>query len=165
MNEVANPIINRFLARLEKLDAGGRARLKRGAGQAIAEARETTGLFYSLLPAGVNEFQESAYFLIATLYPMTDAGGNDDFGATLRRAVNDKNRKGIDRRMQILLEADAAQLAFRLRQAVQFLRSQRVHVNWHQLLADVLLWTHPDRPVQRRWARSYYAESLNLTKE
>jgi CRISPR system Cascade subunit CasB len=152
-----DPRIASFIARLERLDPGGRARLKRSAGESLNEAREV-GFFYSLLPAGVPEFQEGAYFLLATLFPLADAGSGSDLGASLHRARGDKNAKGLDRRVQFLLDADATQLPFRLRQAVHFLKSNRVKVDWGRLLDDLLHWTHPDHFVQRRWARSYFAD-------
>lgn len=159
-SESPRPPIARFISRLERLDASGRARLKRSVGRPPGEAREALGLFYSLLPPGVPEPQEADYFLLATLYPLADGAGQGDLGAALRRARGSANAKGLDRRITSLLDADREQLPFRLRQAVQYLRSRRVRVNWPALLQDILLWTHPERTVQRRWARSYFAEDL-----
>jgi CRISPR system Cascade subunit CasB len=154
-----DPKVAAFFERLDRLDAGGRARLKRSAGQSLAESRDALGLFYSVLPRGVSAFQEDMYFLAATLYPMAAGGGRGDLGDSLRQAQQGKNAKGLDRRVQILLDADEAQLPFRLRQAIHFLQSTRTRVNWPRLLDDLLRWTHPDRFVQRQWARSYFAES------
>lgn len=148
-----------FFERLARLDSGGRARLKRAAGKAIGEARDTLGLFYSLVPPGLPPSQEETYFLAATLYPLAEAGVRGDLGAALRRARLASNAKGLDRRVEILLDADAAQLPFRLRQAVSFLQSNRVRVNWPRLLDDLLFWSHPERLVQRRWARAYFGEA------
>jgi CRISPR system Cascade subunit CasB len=152
-----NPQIGAFLSRLDMLDAGGRARLKRCSGQTLNEARQL-GLFYSILPSGIPPYQEEIYFLVATLYPLANGGGSGDFGAALRRAQQRSNRKGLDRRVESLLEADEAQLPFRLRQAVRFINSNQVKVNWFQLLDDLLHWNTFNRPVQRRWARSYFKE-------
>jgi CRISPR system Cascade subunit CasB len=150
--------VSAFIERLGRLDPGDRARLKRSAGKALAESRDALGLFYSILPYGVLEDKEKLYFLTATLYPLADSGGQGDLGEALRRAKLKKNLKGLDRRVEILLDADEIQLPFRLRQAIQFLRSNRVRVNWFRLLDDLLYWNHPERRVQRRWARSYFAE-------
>jgi len=149
--------VTTFIERLGHLDTGELARLKRSAGQSLAEARGTLGLFYRLLPPGVPPGQEEDYFLLATLYPLAEAGGPDDLGSSLRHARTERNARGLDRRVEILLDADTAQLRFRLRQAIAFLQSNRVPVNWTRLLEDLLYWTHPDRFVQRRWARSYFA--------
>ena len=147
-----------FIERLAKLDTGERARLKRCSGQTLNEARETA-LFYSILPNGVPQHRENTYFLVATLYAMVESTAAErNFGASLRQAQSPKNRKGLDRRMQILLDSDEKQLPFRLRQAVHYLKSQQVKINWQRLLEDLLWWSSENRSVQRRWARSYFAE-------
>jgi CRISPR type I-E-associated protein CasB/Cse2 len=152
-----DPRIASFIARLERLDPGGRARLKRAAGERLKEAREI-GFFYQLLPQGVSEYQEETYFLLATLFPMAAGGNGGDLGLSLQKAKQQKNVKGLDRRVQFLLDADEMQLPFRLRQSVHFLQSCRVSVNWQKLLEDLLNWNHPEHFVQRRWARSYFAD-------
>jgi len=149
--------VSAFFERLERLDAGGRARLKRNAGRPLAESRDALGLFYALLPQGVPAGQEETYFLVATLYPLADSGGHGDLGVSLRVARKETNAKGLDRRVEILLDADESQLPFRLRQTIRFLQSNRVRVDWPRLLEDLLYWNHPERRVQKRWARSYFS--------
>jgi CRISPR type I-E-associated protein CasB/Cse2 len=152
-----DPKIAFFISRLERLDPGGRAKLKRSAGERLVEAREIA-FFYSLLPNGVQEKQEETYFLAATLFPLADEGGRGDLGESLHRARNDKNAKGLDRRVQSLLDADEAQLPYRLRRAIFLLKSNRVRLNWARLLQDLLQWNSPTHFVQRQWARSYFGE-------
>jgi len=152
--------IDTFFERLERLDAGGKARLKRNAGNSLTESRGALGLFYHLLPPGVPTYQEETYFLVATLYPLAEGGGQGNLGETLRQARTKDNAKGLDRRVEILLDADEVQLPFRLRQAIRFLHASRdrVRVNWPRLLEDLLRWNSPKRFVQEQWARSYFAD-------
>lgn len=145
-----------YITRLRSLDPGDRARLKRNAGNRLAEARGATGLFYRLMPAGIPNQQEEIYFLVACLFPLAEEGSSSNLGASFREVSNDRNRKGIERRLEVLMDADLEQLPFRLRQAIHFLQSNRAKVNWIALLSDLLNWTHPDRFVQRNWARTYY---------
>ncbi len=151
--------ITEFLNKLTSLDAGEKARLRRDAGKPLSEGH-SLGLFYRLLPYGVSEWQEEAYFLVATLYPLAKSGDKGNFGAALRKArdPDKKKNRGLDRRVEILLDADTAQLPFRLRQAVRFIKSRNPEtlVNWQQLLQDLLQWNSPSRWVQARWARSYF---------
>jgi len=154
----SNPKVMAFFERIAQLDAGGRARLKRSAGRSLSESGDVLGLFYSILPHGVPPTQEEMYFLAATLYPLADGGGKGNLGAALHIARQDSNAKGLDRRVEILLDADEAQLPFRLRQAIRFLQSNRVRVNWPRLLDDLLRWRYANRPVQRQWARAYFAQ-------
>ncbi len=147
--------VTTFLDRLKNLDAGERARFKRDAGNTLAEA-SSIGLFYRLIQ-GLYGVNEEIYFLVATLYPIAESGGSGNIGASLHRARDPKNHKGLDRRVEILLDADATQLGFRLRQTIKFLKSKRVRVNWQVLLSDVLKWNSPYRTVQKQWARAYFS--------
>lgn len=156
--------VEKFLQNLSALDAGGKARLKRDAGKPLAEA-QSLGLFYRLLPYGLSAAQEEVFFLLATLYPLADGGGTGNFGASLRRARDPKNHKGLDRRVEILLDSDITQLPFRLRQTVRFLKSNRVTVNWQQLLEDLLRWNYSNRAVQKQWARAYFGVSQPKANE
>ncbi len=155
--QVSNTSI--FISKLRQLDRGDLARLKRNAGETLESSRQALSLFYRLLPYGVPGIQEEIYFLVATLYPLADECSSGDFGASLHRARGDeKYAKGLDKRVENLLDADMGQLPFRLRRSIQFLHSQRVRVNWVGLLDDLLWWSHPDRKVQQRWARSYFVK-------
>lgn len=158
--------INQFVARLEKLDAGDRARLRRIVGARRADARGVESIFYRLVPPGLSDRQEEAFFLVATLFPLADGGSGGNIGQSLQRAAqkHPRMKKGIDRRIQILLDADLDQeLPFHLRQTVHFLKSCRVRLDWAVLLKDLLYWDHPDRFVQQSWARAYYAPGLKLS--
>lgn len=145
-----------FIRRMNELDVGDRARLRRNAGRRLAEAPDVMGLFYRLAPHGISSRDEERYFTVATLFPLANSGPAGDLGDTLRRARSPKNGAGLDRRMEILLDADGEQLPFRLRRAISFAQSNRAPVNWRQLLEDVLLWDVPGKPIQRAWARSYF---------
>jgi CRISPR system Cascade subunit CasB len=147
-----------FIANLERLNPGEKARLKRNAGRTIGEARNATGLFYRLLPREVINFenQHEWYFLVATLYPLAGSSNDRSLGATLRAIRNQENQAALDRRMNVLLESDARQLPFRLRQMIRLIESHRRGVNWEVLLTDLLAWNRPGRSVQKRWAMHYY---------
>jgi len=160
-----DPRIAEFVTKLDALDAGDKAKLKRDAGKPITEA-QSIGLFYRLLPYGLRrESDEEKYFIVATLYPLGKSGNVGNFGASLREARNDKNKKGLDRRVEILLDADSEQLRFRLRQAVKFLKSNEVPINWQTLLEDLLRWNPTNRFVQKEWARAYFALPRPVAEE
>ena len=71
----------------------------------------------------------------------------------------DSDNTAIERRFVALLAAHPDDLDFYLRQAVSFLRSKEVPVNWQQLLSDVLAWSHPERYVQKAWARAFWGRA------
>lgn len=163
--------INYFIRRLEILDTGGRARLKRNAGRTLNEARDVYQVFFSILPPEVPERDHNDYFLVATLYAAGTRRENPrpanpprSFGASLRRvrrqiqSESDDRQISLDKRFETLLDADREQLDFRLRQMVSLLVAHEVAVDWRQLLHDVLAWTHEGRQsVQITWARHYFA--------
>jgi CRISPR system Cascade subunit CasB len=140
---------------LAGLDAGEKARLKRNAGRTLAESRQVMGLFlHQLLPYDVPRYQQEIYFLVATLYPLNPMeNGSGSLGTALRRA---RESESLDRRMEILLDADEAHLRFRLRQMVKLLYSKHVPIHWPLLLRHLLAWNSPKRWVQEQWARDYF---------
>lgn len=157
--------VQEFIAALERLDAAGRARLKRNAGRTLAEARDIHRAFFQSLPYTVSQRQEDDYFLVATLFPLVPhAAQAGSLGTSLRqvRRVRNGSNEGqinsLDRRFQALLDSDREQVSFRLRQAVRLIAADREHVplNWEQLLLDLLNWEHPNHFVQLRWARDYF---------
>lgn len=161
-----------FINRLGTLETGEKARLKRDAGKTITEA-QNMGLFYRILREiyGLSPAQEEMYFLVATLYPLADNSNSvGNFGAVLHRIRAAKQRsneptKSLDRRIEVLLDADISQLPFRLRQAVKLLISteKEVYINWQKLLEDLLKWNWPSRSIQKEWAHEYFAPGMRKT--
>jgi CRISPR system Cascade subunit CasB len=154
------PEITRFIDRLDALDPGPRARLKRNAGNTLAEAHGILPLFYRTLPGSIVRHRDvETYFLIATLHGFNPRQGfQGNLARTLASVAGDSaaNRDGIDRRVAILLDSHRGELPFRLRQAVRFIASYERPIDWPRLLHDLLRWDHPGRIVQKSWARSYF---------
>lgn len=158
--------ITEFMANLNKLDPGSKARLKRCTGKSLDEARSAIGLFYRLLPhPAPPSTDEPVYWLVATLFPLLEGSGKGNFGSALRRVRTKDNEKGLDRRLETLLDADNTQLAYRLSQLVSFLHANKEKVNWANLLADLLHWQHPDRFVQKAWAKAYFSLSSQTVNQ
>src|SRR5436309_16120992 len=79
------PEIARFIDRLDALEPGPRARLKRNAGNTLAEARGILPLFYRILPGPIVRLREvETYFLVATLHGLHPGQGfQGNFAQTL----------------------------------------------------------------------------------
>src|SRR5690349_12695927 len=78
------PEVGRFVERLGELDPGRRARLKRNAGDTLAESRGVLPLFYQILPPDVRPLDVEAYFLAATLFGLApEPGGTGSLAETL----------------------------------------------------------------------------------
>jgi CRISPR system Cascade subunit CasB len=114
------------------------------------------------------------YFLVATLFDLNrfpapkGESKLKDLGFSMRHAVNEgANEVGVKRRFQILLDSQwddcgDGELAFRLRQTVQWLASQRVGLDWGLLLTDLCFWNSETRFVEKNWARSFFNAPLAL---
>lgn len=166
-----------FVKRLESLDRGELAVLKRNVGNSLGESRGMLGLFYRLVPPHIAGGEhEETYMLVATLYGYDPCTTSGNFGLTMRRvkAVREAPSlradavSSVDKRVSVLLDSDfglingrpcGGELAYRLRQCVKLAASAEVGVDWGQLLDDLCRWRYVDRRVQKRWARSYYGET------
>lgn len=162
--------VSDFILALRQLDAGPLARLRRNAGNTLAESRGVFDIFYRIAPYGLSAAQEERYFLVATLYrPRLDPLASDgpslanpgNFGDTLRRVADprEEGSDGVKRRLAALLDAEDQQVNFRLRQLVRLVDGHRRAIDWPRLLDDLLRWDYADRRTQRAWARSYYGAS------
>ena len=163
---------HRFIEHIESLrdNRGALAALRRGLGQPPGTAAEQFRYVVPWLASDCSRQEEDAFYLIAGLFALHPAtGGSGDIGSSMARARDPlSDNAAIERRFTALLAAHPEDLPFYLRQTVSFLRSRDVPVDWNQLLTDLRAWSHPDRYVQRRWARSYWGsapESLDNTQE
>jgi CRISPR system Cascade subunit CasB len=99
---------------------------------------------------------ETAVFIVAALFAYyPDAPGNaGNLGDSIRRMKDDSD--SIEKRFVALLNAEAEDLPYYLRQIVGLLKSKEIAVNWNQLFKDVKNWNSDKRYVQSAWARSFW---------
>ncbi|MGE5583586.1 MAG: type I-E CRISPR-associated protein Cse2/CasB [Bacillota bacterium] len=159
----------RFIDQLQKLNRGELARLRRNAGNCIAESRQCAGIFYRILsPEIMASREEELYFLVATLYGLNKYSFQGDFGKTLKGVQAVTKSKNLDRRVTILLDSQfdvidgfrigCGEVAYRLRQLVRLAEGHQIGVDWTRLLYDLTKWNAPEKWVQKQWARSYFGE-------
>lgn len=155
-----------FVERVEQLDSGRLAMLRRGCGARDPVEGRCPWLIGLIRGAA----SEATAFLAASLlaqYSTADikAGRHrmtGDFGKTWKVATASEG-ESIKRRFNTVLDAEydpwtgEGDLPHRLRQMVRYAVSKRVGVDWPQLVADLCYWSHPDKPVQKHWARSFFA--------
>ena len=146
---------------------GRLAQLKRNVGEPLP-GRGISWLYGTLYGHNISPWKHETYFLVATIFDLNRFAPDfpnpnaRSLGASMRRAV----AKGADedstgKRLQILLDADleegaASELAFRARQTVQWLAGRQVGVDYAHLITDLCQWSHPDRYIQKKWAREFY---------
>jgi CRISPR type I-E-associated protein CasB/Cse2 len=62
----------------------------------------------------------------------------------------------IEHKLLDLLEAEAQQVGHRLNLLIMTLEYEPgIPIHWPELLADLLVWNHQDRPTQKKWARDF----------
>ena len=163
---------HRLILHLESLadknnpDRGALAKLR----HALQDPIEAYPVILPYMREGISDYELSLYALLSALFAIhpniTDQG---NMGAHLRMAAGE-NIEATERRFMNLLRANVEDLPILLRQAVSFLRSKDVVVNWEQLRRDLLAWNHVDGYVQKQWARSFWSyqtrsEQSNLEEE
>jgi CRISPR system Cascade subunit CasB len=160
MTEKTHP----FIEYLESLrdDRGALAALRRGLGQPPGTAASMYRYVVPWLTADVKSREEATYYLIAALFayhPKEGGQDKDNMGThfvAVRRQDPNADHAALERRFTTLLAAHPDDLDTYLRQAIGFLRSKEVPVNWHQLFYDLRRWSYDHRPVQKEWARAFW---------
>ncbi|MGI8495793.1 MAG: type I-E CRISPR-associated protein Cse2/CasB [Pyrinomonadaceae bacterium] len=151
-----------YLKGLEKQqNRAALANLRRGLGKppkTVMEMYPYLGQFLSHEP---KPRYETAVFIVAALFAYyPDAPGNaGNLGDSIRRMKDDSD--SIEKRFVALLNAEAEDLPYYLRQIIGLLKSKEIAVNWNQLFRDVKNWDGDNRYVQNAWARSFWGSSAN----
>jgi len=181
----AEKFVDRLARYIPNEEAGRRgnraalAALRRTLGKPIGEALDAFPYVVPLLPHGLHPWDEQDYYLVAALFALypepwsgqqrqslglamrllaraqSDARGGDAHDEPER--AGDKVDGAVERRFVALLNASGDGFATHLRHAVTLLKSYDRRIDWAQLLRDMRGWEHPDRFVQRAWARDFWA--------
>lgn len=155
---------DRFVAHLERYrdqrDRAALARLRRGLGKDPGTAPEMHALVIPWLPTGLPRRQEDSFYLVSSLFAShPEPGGSGNFGTTFGRLAAKRGSEKTEKRFVALVDSHQDDLPGHLRHAISLLASEGIPVDWRQLLADLRRWDHPDRLVQRSWARGYWGQT------
>lgn len=96
------------------------------------------------------------YYIVGGLFayhPMHVPDG-PSLGGALARARGDGG--GMDSRLLALLGTSEASMQKPLFQAVSLLSAGGQGLDYFRLLKDLCAWGHPDKYVQKHWARDYF---------
>lgn len=156
-----------FIGRLVKLadpddpDRATLAHLRRGIDRPIDLTLGRAGWLFAAVPGDDPDLD--AAVLVAGLFAWVRgkcphaAGGS--VGAAFGAGLTTEQRQQREKRFVDLLDTDRTELPYKLRQVLTLLARDAGPLDWVQLLWDVRAWDHPGRPVQRRWARGFWAPS------
>lgn len=161
----------RYLAGLAaEEDRAALAALRRGLGRSPGTAPELfphVARFFPNDPTRGSRSLEDAMFTVAALFGMLP---NHRKGAgsplkVLRQL--DLESESTERRVLSLLNADIETLPTHLRHLIALIRGHAPErqLDYGMLLHHITQWDHPERWVQRRWARDWWAWSVPLKPE
>lgn len=156
------------VASLRTKRPGDAAALRRSLAVPPGDDPRVYRVVYPLL-RGVDQRDEWRWFLVAGLaalaprdHPLPSDGPS--FGESVRHLAAAERRgrevgraSPLERRFAALLDADARELHVHLRNLVRRCVRAKVGVDLAQLLRDLGWWGHPERRVQRRWGRDFWA--------
>tara|TARA_R110001592_G_scaffold149898_2_gene375482 strand:- start:33 stop:575 length:543 start_codon:yes stop_codon:yes gene_type:complete len=164
-----------FVNRVEGLDSGQLAMLRRGCG----ERDPVEGRCPWLLGIIYGVASDPVAFLVASLlaqYKTSDIHSGrhriaGDFGQTWRRSIVGNGSESIRRRFHIVLDAEYdpqtgdGDLPYRLRQMTRYAASKGVGIDWVRLLKHLRSWNASERWVQKEWARSFFEPNKSIENE
>jgi CRISPR type I-E-associated protein CasB/Cse2 len=83
--------------------------------------------------------------------------GNVNFGAAFGAGLTLEKKQQREKRFIDLLDTDADELRYKLRQAITLIVREGVGLDWVLLIRHLRHWGHADRWVQKEWARGFWA--------
>lgn len=162
----------RFVAMLGELaarqDRAALATLRRALGKPPGTVVEIFTYVVPYLPNEADERSAWPFFVVAPLYalhpvdwPANDGSRWRNFGASvaLLQRRQERPSAGLQERFRRLLAAEREELPEQLRRLLTLFVPYQVPVSWLDLLGDLERWDHPERLVQREWARAFVALS------
>ena len=166
--------IQEFFYKIDQLDTGERAALRREAGNVLWKAKgKAISAFYRCKPMNVSVYQESQWFACACLRCLWDAGieGNIPLEKVISQLVHSGDiSNSVLHRVELLMDTqwdEAGYMIVKLTRLVKLIRqkSDRILIDFYSLLKDVCYWNSESQNVQRKWARTIFSTYTNNEKE
>ena len=163
-----------FFQKIDHLDSGERAVLRRNVGKMLRQADgHAITTFYRCLPSDVKDWDEEKWFAVACLRCLWDPG--EENGKPLEQIIGDLIRMddisdSTCHRVEILLDTDwdtDGYLLVKLARLIKLIRqhSDRTQIDFSALLDDLLRWNSETQMVQRKWAKAVFYLQNNTDNE
>ena len=157
-------VIKTFFERLDELNSGDRAALRREAGVILKDAKgQAIRTFYQCLPYAVPQWQEGRWFAAGCLHCLwsTDTTERISIKQTLYRLGTDPDvSESTAHRLESLLDLkwdiDGYMLT-KLSRLARLIKSKGLAIDCADLLRDLIGWNSDSQSVQRKWAKAMYA--------
>jgi CRISPR type I-E-associated protein CasB/Cse2 len=79
-----------------------------------------------------------------------------NFGAAFGTRLTLEEKQQREKRFIDLLDTGAEEVSYKLRQAITLIARDGIGLDWVLLIRHLRHWTHPDRWVQKVWARGFW---------
>jgi CRISPR system Cascade subunit CasB len=162
--------VSNLIERLEQMNATDskvRAVLRRSLSSDPGEFAGAFRYVEPFLSERSSEWQREIFYLVAGLWAAHWRAGRPASRETIAEACAAYRQKSasssVEHRFIQLLDADADQLAHRLRQMVALLKDYPL--DFSSMLRDLLYWNRPRRRTQIAWARQFYRRLGTEPKE
>lgn len=148
-------------ARMEG-DSAVRAALKRSL-DGTMEHRQAIYPYVLPLLGDLEPYRQEPFLLVAALYALYPTPLEREkplhFGRACAKLAASGNSGGPERRFKSLLDTETADLAVPLAALIRLMKAKSIDVDYPTLLSALQSWSHPERWVQDRWAREFWAPS------
>lgn len=150
---------------LDRLTTGEKTALARSLGRTIGTASSGARMaFDHAFPTATRAEEMSCFLCACGACAMARLSGPEQsFVAALKRLSAEGYEEGTRAKLRVLLDTpDEAEfealLASKLGRLLRYMKSKNIKVDFGMLLFDLCAWDRPDRPVQRKWSREFYAD-------
>ncbi len=166
--QTGHPFVAYLVGLREKEDRGSLAALRRGLGKPPGSVAETHRYVVPFTGHCQSRWQEDCHYIIASLFGLHPEHAPElrNLGESFARVrAREPDNSSMEQRFTALLGSHRDDLPERLRSAVALLKSKDIGVNYDGLFKDLQYWDHPDKFVQRNWAKSFWAEISEDSKD
>lgn len=163
MTKLIDEIINEFLVNLDNLPDNERVYLRRSIGLRMCDASAAAlAAFYKALPIDretEKKQYEECWFVAACIHCQTLPRQKSRMSietataAYLASGASDSYRKRVINMMDTPYESDGC-LISKLARHAMLLKNKGYALSGATIVTDLMFWNHPDRTVQKIWART-----------
>jgi CRISPR system Cascade subunit CasB len=140
------------------------AHLRRGLDHPLDYTLGRVGWLFRGVPDGALENAALAAGLFAWVKGDISQASKVTFGAAFGAGLTLEEKQQREKRFIDLLDTDAKELPYKLRQAITLIARECPGLDWVALIQHLCHWAHPDRWVQRKWARDFWgAQEVETT--
>jgi CRISPR type I-E-associated protein CasB/Cse2 len=153
--ELVNKLIE--LARPDDPERAVLAHLRRGLDRPLDYTLGRVGWLFRRVPSDALNSAVLATGLFAWVKGNCPQADGVNFGTAFGAELTLDEKKQREKRFIDLLDTDAEELGYKLRQAITLIARDGAELDWRLLIRDLGCWNRPSRRVQKDWARGFWS--------